>query len=149
MWHSVNSAKTMKMLDRWVNPDYDGRYKHGPHSLKSLEEGDLIEVWDRTDDPDDIRFYLKPHIRFYLKPHKTIQTWPHFTALELSGRLARSIAALAKPVEDNYTSICLRLGSYDRNLSRLVERGLLTVPDLRRMFTEVEKIEDEEDAARA
>lgn len=138
MWHSVVGAQTMVMLDRWVNPDYDGRYKHGPQSLKSLEEGDLIEVWDRPDDPDDIRFYLKPH--------KTIQMWPHFTAIEFAGRVARSIATLAKPTEDNFLSLCLRLGSYDRNLARLVERGLLTIPELKRMFLAVEKLEEEEDA---
>lgn len=125
------------MLDTWINPDYDGRYKHGSMGVKKIEAGELIEVWDRTDDPDDIRFYLKPH--------KGFTYWGEHDGLpEFSGRQARSIAALAAPIEDNLVSIFLRTRSKSRLIQRLVEAGQLTVPELKRMILAVEALEEEE-----
>ena len=137
--YGINDGKTMQMIDRWINPDYDGRVKSGPMSLKSLEEGDLIEVTDRSNDPDGL-LYVRPHNRVGWNDYRDVP--------EIGGRQARSIIALAKPVEDNYTSFQLRMHSNNPLIERLIKHGVLTLTELKRMAFELEKLEGAEDEGR-
>lgn len=136
-YYGINAARTMKMMEAWVNPDYDGRAKYGSRSVKRIEEGELIEVWDRADDPDDIRFYLKPHKEFTYGGAGD-------GCPEFCGRQARSIATLAVPVEDTLISVFLRIREKSHLIWRLVERGILTVSELKRMCLALEQAEEAE-----